>query len=82
MKLWYHTDCLFESFKRARATTKKIEDPEQDIENWDDVEEEDRKKILGLVEGKGRSCSLLITQMERDHQGDRSLRGQRQEENT
>ena len=51
MKLWYHRDCLFESFKRARATTKKIEDPEQDIENWDDVEEEDKKKILELLEG-------------------------------
>lgn len=50
MKLWYHTDCLFESFKRARATTKKIEDPEEDLENWADVEDEDRKKILGLVE--------------------------------
>lgn len=50
MKIWYHTDCLFESFKKARATTKKMEDPETEIENWDEVEPEDRKKIMGLMD--------------------------------
>ncbi|KAK3880469.1 hypothetical protein Pcinc_015071 [Petrolisthes cinctipes] len=50
MKQWYHVDCLFETFKRARATTKKIDDPVDDIEGWGDLENDDQSKIQKLVD--------------------------------
>lgn len=50
MKQWHHVDCIFDMFKRARATTKKIEDPVEDIEGWEIVEEDDRKKIRLLID--------------------------------
>ncbi|GAB6028919.1 DNA ligase 3 [Chamberlinius hualienensis] len=45
MKQWYHVSCLFETFLRARATTKKLEDP-SDIEGWEDLKQEDKDLIL------------------------------------
>lgn len=51
MKQWYHVDCLFETFKRARATTKKIDDPDEDIEGWGDLEDDDKNKIQKLIDG-------------------------------
>ncbi len=30
-KLWYHADCIFERFRRARASTVKIVDPAADF---------------------------------------------------
>ncbi|XP_042220055.1 DNA ligase 3-like isoform X2 [Homarus americanus] len=50
MKQWHHVDCIFEIFKRARATTKKIEDPVEDIEGWENLEDDDQKKIRALVD--------------------------------
>ena len=48
MKQYHHPICLFESFKKARATTKIIEEP-GDIEGWDDIKDEDRQPILQLM---------------------------------
>ncbi|KAG7169997.1 DNA ligase 3-like [Homarus americanus] len=53
MKQWHHVDCIFEIFKRARATTKKIEDPVEDIEGWENLEDDDQKKIRALVDDPG-----------------------------
>lgn len=39
---------MFESFQRARATTKKIEDAE-DLEGFQELEQDDRKKILTKI---------------------------------
>ncbi|KAK8754289.1 hypothetical protein OTU49_015415, partial [Cherax quadricarinatus] len=50
MKQWHHVDCIFDMFKRARATTKKIEDPVEDIDGWENLEEEDKKKIRALID--------------------------------
>lgn len=50
MKQWHHVNCIFETFKRARATTKKIEDPVDDIEGWENLEEDDQKKIRALID--------------------------------
>lgn len=52
MKQWHHVNCIFETFKRARATTKKIEDPVDDIEGWENLEEDDQKKIRALIDGE------------------------------
>ncbi|XP_059161186.1 DNA ligase 3-like isoform X2 [Physella acuta] len=49
MKQWFHPSCLFETFVRARATTKKIEDPE-DAEGFGDLEQEDKEVIKKLIE--------------------------------
>ena len=48
MKQWYHSDCIFETFARARATTKIIEEPD-DLDGWEDIQPDDRKKLLELI---------------------------------
>jgi DNA ligase-3 len=48
MKQYHHASCLFESFKRTKATTKIIEEP-GDIEGWDAVKDEDKEPILELI---------------------------------
>ena len=48
MKLYHHPKCIFDTFKKARATTKIIEDP-TDLEGWQDVEQKDREMILKLI---------------------------------
>ncbi|XP_068246196.1 DNA ligase 3 [Palaemon carinicauda] len=50
MKLWHHLECIFETFKRARATTKKIDDPYDDIDGFADLESDDKKKINELID--------------------------------
>ena len=45
MKMWHHVNCLFEVFTKQRATTAKIETPD-DIEGWSDLDEDDQKEIL------------------------------------
>ncbi|KAH9495827.1 DNA ligase 3 [Bulinus truncatus] len=49
MKQWYHPGCLFETFIRARATTKKIEDPE-DVIGFHDLKEEDKQLVKKLID--------------------------------
>ena len=51
MKQWFHPTCIFETFARARATTKKIEDPE-DVEGFADLQQEDKDLILKLIKGE------------------------------
>ena len=49
MKQFYHIDCLFDTFKRAKATTKIIEETD-DIENFSSANEKDKKKIIEAIE--------------------------------
>ena len=49
MKNYFHIECLFESFKRARASTKKIEAID-DIENVDSISKADKNKIIEIIE--------------------------------
>jgi len=51
MKQWHHVNCMWEVFAKQRATTRRIEDPEADIEGWDDLSDEDKKV---------RSCGIYI----------------------
>ena len=51
MKQWYHVECVFETFKKARATTKVIEDPQDDLEGWETIEDDDKKRIQKLIDG-------------------------------
>ena len=50
MKVWYHCQCIFETFKRARATTKKIETP-ADVEGFADLEDKEKDEIKELIKG-------------------------------
>lgn len=50
MKQWFHPKCIFETFVRARATTKKIEDPD-DAEGFHDLKQEDQDVIQKLIDG-------------------------------
>ncbi|XP_043252498.1 DNA ligase 3 [Colletes gigas] len=50
MKAWHHLTCLFEVFARQRATTKRIDNPEEDISGWDDLPDEDKNVIRQKIE--------------------------------
>lgn len=50
MKSWHHVNCLFEVFAKQRATTKRIDDPEEDISGWNELDEEDRNIVLEKLE--------------------------------
>lgn len=50
MKCWHHVTCLFEVFAKQRASTKRIDDPEEDISGWDDLDEEDKDIVLKKLE--------------------------------
>lgn len=51
MKQWFHPACIFETFVRARATTKKIEDPD-DMDGFSDLQQEDKDSVNKLITGK------------------------------
>lgn len=46
MKSWHHVSCIFEVFTRQRATTKRIENPEEDISGWGELCSEDKDIVL------------------------------------
>lgn len=46
MKAWHHLPCLFEVFCKQRATTKKIDNPIEDISGWETLCDEDKDLIL------------------------------------
>jgi len=48
MKQFHHPECLFDAFKRARASTKVIDDP-SDIEGWKEVKDEDKAVVIKLI---------------------------------
>ncbi|XP_041479664.1 DNA ligase 3-like [Lytechinus variegatus] len=49
MKNYFHINCMFETFVRARATTKKIEDP-SDLDGFEKMEDEEKKLIRKNIE--------------------------------
>jgi DNA ligase-3 len=49
MKQYHHPKCLFDSFVKARATTKIITEPD-DIRGYDDLLEEDQQVLNDLIE--------------------------------
>ncbi|CAK9798733.1 DNA ligase 3 [Anthophora quadrimaculata] len=50
MKAWHHLSCLFEVFAKQRATTKRIDEPEEDISGWDDLCDEDKQMIRRRID--------------------------------
>ena len=58
MKLWYHPNCIFETFLRARATTKIIEEVE-DLEGFSDLKQEDKDLVNNIIKGR-KLFSLFV----------------------
>lgn len=54
LNMWHHVPCLFEAFKRQRATTVKI-DQVEDIDGWNNLDENDRNEILNFMSDEARS---------------------------
>ncbi|XP_026281642.2 DNA ligase 3 [Frankliniella occidentalis] len=52
-KQWFHPACLWEAFSKQRPSTKKIEDPEGDIEGWEDLIQEDMDEIVAYLRSTG-----------------------------
>ena len=50
MRQYHHVKCMFETFVRARATTKIITEPD-DIRGFDDLEESDQQFISETIDG-------------------------------
>ena len=50
MKAWHHVTCIFDVFAKQRATTKRIENPSEDVSGWDDALDEDKKIILDMMD--------------------------------
>lgn len=51
MKQYFHPRCLFDTFLRARSTTKLIEE-EEDLEGYEDLKDEDKVRIDELIKGE------------------------------
>jgi DNA ligase-3 len=51
MKQYHHANCLFETFVRARPTTRVILEPD-DVHGYDDLTEEDQAVINKLIDGR------------------------------
>jgi DNA ligase 3 len=50
MKQYHHPGCLFETFVKARPTTRVIMEPD-DVRGYEDITEEDQKVINDLIDG-------------------------------
>jgi len=51
---WYHPECIFNYFARAKASTKKIESSD-DIQGFDSLNKSDQKIIENLISSGGKS---------------------------
>jgi DNA ligase 3 len=60
MKQYYHINCMFETFQRARATTRKIESAD-DIEDFQSIKDDDKKLILNCIGARGSSKGKATT---------------------
>ncbi|XP_072174612.1 DNA ligase 3-like, partial [Diadema setosum] len=78
MKNYFHIHCMFESFARARATTKKIEDP-SDLDGFSNMEDEEKNIIRKHIEellSKSKSPSKTPAKKKATVQGKLTPSGQ------
>ncbi|XP_011866733.1 PREDICTED: DNA ligase 3 isoform X2 [Vollenhovia emeryi] len=55
MPAWHHVTCLFDAFAKQRATTKRIDDPAEDVKGWEQLSDDDKKIILDKLEAFEKS---------------------------
>ncbi|KAL6424114.1 hypothetical protein ACFW04_009769 [Cataglyphis niger] len=61
MLAWHHVTCMFEAFAKQRATTKRIDDPAEDVKGWEQLSDDDRKLILDKLEEFEKSYPTKIS---------------------
>ncbi|GAB1868521.1 DNA ligase [Camponotus japonicus] len=61
MPAWHHVACLFDAFAKQRATTKRIDDPAEDVKGWELLSDDDRTVILNKLEEFEKSCPMKIS---------------------
>ncbi|KAG8239677.1 hypothetical protein J437_LFUL013900, partial [Ladona fulva] len=49
MSNWHHPKCFFNSYLKAKATTRRLRCPEDELEGWDLLAEEHRVEIIALL---------------------------------
>ncbi|XP_046390611.1 DNA ligase 3 [Ischnura elegans] len=49
MKNWFHPKCFFDSYQKARATTRRLKCPEEELEGWDELDDEYKEEIIALI---------------------------------
>ncbi|XP_011168982.2 DNA ligase 3 [Solenopsis invicta] len=55
MPAWHHVTCMFEAFAKQRASTKRIDDPAEDVKGWEQLSDDDKKIILDKLEAFEKS---------------------------
>lgn len=63
MKSWHHIFCLFEVFMKQRATTKRIDDPEEDLEGWENLNDETKNDILERIKACNEKFGVKTTNL-------------------
>lgn len=63
MKAWHHTDCLFDVFAKQRAATKRIDDPEDDIDGWNELSDDDKKIITDKINEFENNSEFIIKRL-------------------
>lgn len=64
MKQYHHPKCMFETFVRARSTTKIIEGPD-DLEGFVELKDEDKDALKALIAGEQSDCPYLSMNIHR-----------------
>ncbi|XP_036142769.1 DNA ligase 3 [Monomorium pharaonis] len=55
MPAWHHVTCLFDAFAKQRASTKRIDDPAEDVKGWDQLSDDDKQIVLDKLEAFEKS---------------------------
>ncbi|XP_046411697.1 DNA ligase 3 isoform X1 [Neodiprion fabricii] len=50
MKAWHHLTCIFEVFAKQRPSTKRIDDLDDDVAGWQELDDEGKELVQGKLE--------------------------------
>ncbi|XP_067217037.1 DNA ligase 3 isoform X2 [Linepithema humile] len=57
---WHHVNCLFDAFAKQRATTKRIDDPAEDVKGWELLSDDDKKVIFDKLKELEKSYPIKV----------------------
>lgn len=60
MPAWHHVTCMFDAFTKQRASTRRIDDPAEDIKGWEELSDDDRKIIRDKLQQLEKSCNYRV----------------------
>lgn len=61
MPAWHHVTCMFDAFTKQRASTRRIDDPAEDIKGWEELSDDDRKIIRDKLQQLEKSFSSKVS---------------------